>query len=153
MTILEHSWFASMFTTAAGFGWVSNSATITGDILVVLLLIMVICSLQCIRQRSGCYQLFRYTHYLFWPIFILLIIHARDFWKWAIGPMSILFVEKIYLFKRHLPKYGRTRLISVRIEDEHVLSLIIERPSNFHFHIGEYINICLPNIGKNFCFD
>ncbi|CAF1678518.1 unnamed protein product [Rotaria magnacalcarata] len=45
--------------------------------------------------------------------------------------------EKIYLLKRHLPKYGRTRLISVRIEDEYVLSLIIERPTNFSFHIGE----------------
>jgi len=137
-----------MFTTAGGIGWVSNSATITGDILFVLLILMFICSLQCIRQRSGCYQLFRYTHYLFWPIFILLIIHAETFWKWAIGPMCLLFFEKIYLLKRHLPKYGRTRLMSVRIEDEHVLSLIIERPINFNFRIGEYINICLPNISK-----
>jgi uncharacterized membrane protein YtjA (UPF0391 family) len=145
----QHSWFSSMFTTAAKFGWVGNSATITGDILFVFLLIMFICSLQCIRQRSGFYQLFRYTHYLFWPLFILLIIHAKDFWKWAIGPMFLLVFEKIYLFsRRHLSKYGRTRLISVRIEDEHVLSLIIERPVNFNFHIGEYINICLPKIGK-----
>jgi hypothetical protein len=141
-----------MFTTAAGIGWVRHSSTITGDILFVLLMLMVICSLQCIRQRSGFYQLFRYTHYLFWPIFILLIIHAQDFWKWSIGPMSLLFFEKLYLLKRHLPKYGRTRLISVRIEDEQVISLMIERPANFHFHTGEYINICLPNISKFLCF-
>ncbi|CAF1624372.1 unnamed protein product [Rotaria magnacalcarata] len=83
---------------------------------------MFIFSLQCVRQRSGFYQLFRYSHYLFWPIFILLVIHVS---------------RKIYLLKRHLPKYGRTRLISVRTEDEHVLSLIIERPNNFSFHIGE----------------
>ncbi|CAF0844651.1 unnamed protein product [Adineta steineri] len=144
-----HSWFALMFTTAAGIGWVDHSATITGVILFVLLIIMVICSFQCIRQRSGCYQLFRYTHYLFWPIFILLVIHAPDFWKWAIGPMVLFCFEKIYLFKRHLPKYGRTKLISIRIEDEHVLSLMIEKPSNFNFHVGEYINICLPNIVRN----
>jgi hypothetical protein len=141
-----------MFTTAAKIGWVGYSAPITGDILFVFLLIMFICSLQCIRQRSGGYQLFRYTHYLFWPIFILLIIHASNFWKWAIGPTTLFVLEKIYLLKRHVPKYGRTRLISVRIEDENVFSLIIERPANFHFHVGEYINICLPNISKfHFC--
>ncbi|CAF1068358.1 unnamed protein product [Adineta steineri] len=87
---------------------------------------MVICSFQCIRQRSGCYQLFRYTHYLFWPIFILLVLHAPNFWKWAIGPMVLFCFETIYLFKRHLPKYGRTKLISIGIEDEHVLSLMIK---------------------------
>ncbi|CAF1301842.1 unnamed protein product [Adineta steineri] len=144
-----HSWFSLMFTTAAEIGWVSHSATITGVILFVLLIIMVICSFQCIRQRSGCYQLFRYTHYLFWPIFILLVLHAPNFWKWAIGPMVLFCFEKIYLFKRYLPKYGRTKLISIRIEDEHVLSLMIEKPSNFNFHVGEYINICLPNIVRN----
>ncbi|CAF4304148.1 unnamed protein product, partial [Adineta steineri] len=141
-----HSWFSLMFTTAAEIGWVGHSATITGVILFVLLIIMVICSFQCIRQRSGCYQLFRYTHYLFWPIFILLVLHAPNFWKWASGPMVLFCFEKIYLFKRYLPKYGRTKLISIRIEDEHVLSLMIEKPSNFNFHVGEYINICLPNI-------
>ncbi|CAF0862575.1 unnamed protein product [Adineta steineri] len=144
-----HSWFSLMFTTAAEIGWVGHSATITGVILFVLLIIMVICSFQCIRQRSGCYQLFRYTHYLFWPIFILLVLHAPNFWKWAIGPMVLFCFEKIYLFKRYLPKYGRTKLISIRIEDEHVLSLMIEKPSNFNFHVGEYINICLPNIVRN----
>ena len=145
---LEHSWVASMFTLSAEVGWVGYSAPITGDILFVFLLIMVICSFQCIRQRTGCFQLFRYTHYLFWPIFILLVLHAEHFWKWAIGPMSLFCLEKLFLCKRHLPNYGRTRLVSVKIEDEQAFTLIIERPKNFHFHIGEYINICFPHIGK-----
>ncbi|CAF1496697.1 unnamed protein product [Adineta steineri] len=63
--------------------------------------------------------------------------------------MVLFCFEKIYLLKRHLPKYGLTKLISVRIEDEHVLSLMIEKLSNFNFHVGEYINICLPNIVRN----
>jgi len=144
----KHSWLSAMFTPAAQIGWVKHSTTITGDILLVFIFILVICSLQCIRQRSGCFQLFRCTHWLFWLIFILLVLHAEDFWKWSIGPMSLLILEKIYLLKRHLPKYGRTRLISIRLEDENVITLIIERPANFVFHVGEYINICLPNIGK-----
>jgi hypothetical protein len=139
-----------MFTTSAGIGWIGHLAPITGDILVVLLMIMFIFSLQCIRQRSGFYRLFHYTHLLFWPMFILLVIHAQNFWKWAIGPRLLLFLEKIYLLKRYSAKYGRTRLLLVRIEDKNVLTLIIERPKCFTFYTGDYINICFPNIGKYF---
>ncbi|CAF3557982.1 unnamed protein product [Adineta steineri] len=143
-----NSWSQSMFTTAAGIGWVAHSATITGDILFLLLLIMFICSLQFIRQRTGFYLLFQYTHYLFWPMFILLIIHAPSFWKWAIGPTTLLFFEKIYLLKRYLPKHGRTKLKSVRIENDNILTLVIERPQRFKFRTGNYINICFPKIAK-----
>ncbi|CAF1364557.1 unnamed protein product [Adineta steineri] len=44
---------------------------------------------------------------------------------------------------------GRTELISIRIEDAHALSFMIEKPSNFNFHVGEYINICLTCIVRN----
>lgn len=135
-----------MFTTEAQLGWVAHSAPITGVILVFLLTIMFIFSLQWIRQRSGFFQLFQYTHYLFWPIFILLVIHAEHFWKWAIGPMIILFIEKIYMLKRLSRSYGRTRLLSVRLEDKNVITLFIQRPNNFRFSVGEYINISLPVI-------
>ena len=144
--LLDVSWAASMFTTEAQLGWVAHSAPITGVILVFLLTIMFIFSLQWIRQRSGFFQLFQYTHYLFWPIFILLVIHAEHFWKWAIGPMIILFIEKIYMLKRLSRSYGRTRLLSVRLEDKNVITLFIQRPNNFRFSVGEYINISLPVI-------
>jgi len=111
---------------------------------------MFIFSLQCIRGRAGFSQAFYYTHLLFWPIFILLIIHAKDFWKWTIVPMLLFVIEKIYLLRRYVPKYGRTHLISVQIEDDEVLTLIIERPKHFPFHTGDYVNICFPNIGKYF---
>lgn len=81
-------------------------------------------------------------------MFTLLVIHSEDFWKWIVGPMSLFILEKIYLLRRHLPNYGRTHLISVRIEDNDVVTLNIERPKNFKFRTGEYINICLPNVCK-----
>ena len=137
-----------MFTTAAKIGWVGHAAPITGDILFVILVVMFVCSMQIVRQRSGWFQLFRYTHLLFWPMFVLLVIHTKHFWKWAIGPMTLFVLEKIYLFKRHIPKYGRTRLLSVRFEDKDVISLTIERPKHFRFRIGGYINICFPRLGK-----
>ncbi|CAF0735990.1 unnamed protein product [Adineta steineri] len=145
----DWSFLKSLFTTAAQLGWVADSATITGDILLIILLVMFICSLQCIRQRPGFHKLFNYTHSLFWILFLLLIVHSRDFWKWTLVPMTLYILEKIYLLKRYLPTYGRTRLISVKIEDKNVLTLIIKRPKIFNFHTGEYINICLPNIINN----
>ncbi|CAF0883282.1 unnamed protein product [Adineta ricciae] len=144
----EQTWAQSMFTTAAGIGWVGQAATITGDILFVFMIIMFVCALQCIRQRTGFYRLFQYTHLLFWPIFILMVLHAPDFWKWAIGPMILFVLEKIYLLKRYSTKYGRTRLKSIRIEDKNVLTLIIERPERLEFRTGSYINVCLPSITK-----
>ena len=144
----KHSWAASMFTTAAELGWVKYSAPITGVVLVVLLSLIFVTSLQRIRQRPGFHRIFQYTHQLFWLVFILLVIHAEKFWKWSIGPMTLLVIEKIYLLKRNVPNYGRTRLVSVRLEDENVMTLFIRRPANFRFQIGEYVNICLPNISK-----
>ena len=136
-----------MFTTAASQGWVHHSAPITGNILFILLLIMVICSLQRIRQQTGCFPLFRYTHQIFWLLFILLIIHAQDFWKWIVGPMSLFLLEKLYSWIMCCFSYGKTSLLEVILEDENVLVLIIKRPSHFDYKTGDYVKICLPIIG------
>jgi NADPH oxidase 5 len=145
---LEHSFINSMFTTARGQGWVMGSAPITGVILLVFLAFMFICAIQRIRQRPGCYKLFFYSHLLFWPVFVLLVIHSRDFWKWACGPMFLFLCEKLYTLKRYLVQKGRTQLISVKIEDKFTISLTIKRPRRFNFDTGDYVNICFPDIGK-----
>ena len=145
---IEHSFLASMFTTARGQGWIMGSAPITGVILLVVFAVMFICALQCVRHRAGCYKLFFYTHLLFWPIFVLLVIHSREFWKWVVGPTFLFLCEKLYTLKRYLASNGRTRLISVKIEDEFTFSLTIKRPPRFNFRTGDYVNICFPGIGR-----
>lgn len=147
-TSSNQSWAALMFTTASGLGWVAGSAPITGVILVVILSVMFTFSVQPVRQRPGFHTAFRYTHLLYWFIFILLIIHAPHFWKWSIGPMSIFCVEKLYLLKRYISGYGRTRIVSVRLETENILTIFIKRPNHFEFHVGDYVNICLPNLSE-----
>lgn len=145
---LEYSFASSMFTTAREQGWVMGSAPITGVILLVLFAIMLICTIQRIRQRPGCYKLFFYSHLLFWPIFILLVIHSREFWKWVCGPMFLFLCEKLYTFKRYLVRNGRTQLTSVKIESDFAISFMIKRPPRFNFNTGDYVNICFPGIGK-----
>ena len=145
---LEYSFASSMFTTARGQGWVMGSAPITGVILLVLFAIMLICTVQRIRQRPGCYKLFFYSHLLFWPIFILLVIHSREFWKWTCGPMFLFLCEKLYTLKRYLARNGRTLLTSVTIEDQFTISLTIKRPQHFNFDTGDYANFCFPDIGR-----
>ncbi|CAF1318260.1 unnamed protein product, partial [Didymodactylos carnosus] len=144
----EYTWIQQMFTTIPQYGWINGTAPITGIVLFILLFIMVLCAMQFVRQKTGYYQLFYYTHLLYVPLFILLIIHSRDFWKWFIGPIVLFSVEKLYSFKRCFGKYGLTYLLSVTIEDENVLSLIIYRPHNFSFNIGDYIFINFPLIAS-----
>ncbi|CAF1531995.1 unnamed protein product [Rotaria sp. Silwood1] len=141
-----YSFVQCMFTTIQQQGWISGLAPITGNILLVLLIIMVICALQCIRQREKFFMLFRISHLLFWPMFILLIIHSEDFWIWACGPMFLFLCEKIYLLKRYLPQKGRTHLKRITIEDDNTISFIIVRPPYFNFNTGDYVNICFPRI-------
>ncbi|CAF1470886.1 unnamed protein product, partial [Rotaria sp. Silwood1] len=142
----DYSFFQSMFTSVRQQGWVNGSAAITSNILLVLFSLMIIFSLQCIRKRTGFYMVFHYTHLLFWPIFVLLIIHSRDFWKWTCAPMFLYMCEKIYLLKRYLPKNGRTHLKSLRIEDKNTISFNINRPEHFNFNVGDYVYICFPRI-------
>ncbi|CAF3690847.1 unnamed protein product [Rotaria sp. Silwood1] len=141
-----YSFVQCMFTTIQQQGWISGLAPITGNILLVLLIIMVICALQCIRQREKFFMLFRISHLLFWPMFILLIIHSEDFWIWTCGPMFLFLCEKIYLLKRYLPQKGRTHLKRITIEDDNTISFIIVRPPYFNFNTGDYVNICFPRI-------
>ncbi|CAF2563567.1 unnamed protein product [Rotaria sp. Silwood2] len=41
-------------------------------------------------------SIFYWTHLLYLPFFVFLIIHAENFWKWIVGPLSLLLLEKIH---------------------------------------------------------
>ncbi|CAF1133458.1 unnamed protein product [Adineta steineri] len=142
----EHSWGVYMFTTKHGIGWIGDFAPLSGIILCIILIIIVICSMQWIR-RGGHFQIFYWTHLLYFPFFVILIIHAENFWKWIIGPLSLFLIEKLYsVLKRYSSHSGRTYLRFVTIEQSNVISLNINRPKNFTFKPGDYITINLPRV-------
>ncbi|CAF4737076.1 unnamed protein product [Rotaria socialis] len=142
----SHSWVAYLFTTEPNIGWVGGFASLSGFLLCIILTLMVVCSMRWIR-RGGHFQVFYWSHLLYLPFYILLIIHAPNCWKWIIGPLFIFFLEKVYsIVTRYSSRNGRTYIHSVRIEQSNVISLNIHRPKHFNFQSGDYISINIPRV-------
>ena len=97
--LTDHSWATFMFTTKPDVGWVGGFAPLSGVILCIILAIIVICSMQWIR-RGGHFQVFYWTHLLYLPFFILLILHAENFWVNFIPKKFLL--EKFDFFRNGL---------------------------------------------------
>ncbi|CAF4221190.1 unnamed protein product, partial [Adineta steineri] len=142
----EHSWSTFMFTTYPDIGWIGGFTPLSGIILCIILAIIIICSMKWIRH-GGHFQVFYWTHLLYLAFYIVLIVHARVFWKWIIAPFTLFVLEKIYSnLTRYSSDNGRTYILSVTIEPSNVICLYIHRPKNFRFKAGDYISINLPRI-------
>ncbi|XP_052694613.1 NADPH oxidase 5-like isoform X2 [Crassostrea angulata] len=138
-----------LFTTKAEVGWVGHSAYITGWPILVILIIIVICSLPFVR-RGGHFQVFYWTHMLYIPFWILLILHGPIFWMFFILPGVIFILEKISrskIIKR--ARFGNTHITEVHLLPSRVCHLTISRPDNFKYQPGDYIFIQIPVIAAN----
>ncbi|XP_062601698.1 NADPH oxidase 5-like [Saccostrea cucullata] len=135
-----------LFTTKIPMGLIPGSTYITGWALLAVLTVMIIFSLPFVR-KSGHFEVFYWTHMLYIPFWILLIIHAPTFWYYFIMPGVLFVIEKIIgskLFKR--VHYGRTFITEVCLLPSGVCHLVITRPENFQFQPGDYIFIQIPDI-------
>ncbi|CAF2205958.1 unnamed protein product [Rotaria magnacalcarata] len=142
----SHSWVAYLFTTEPNIGWVGGFASLSGLLLCIILSVIVVCSMRWIR-RGGHFQVFYWSHLLYLPFYILLIIHATNFWKWIVGPLFIFLLEKVYsIVTRCSSRNGRTYIHSVTIEQSNVISLNIHRPKHFNFQSGDYVSINIPRV-------
>ena len=78
-----------------------GSANPTGLALFFILLLMFVCSLPFVRRR-GHFEIFYWTHLLYYAYFVLLLIHAPEFWKWFLVVGLIWVVEIAYrILNRH----------------------------------------------------
>ncbi|CAL1536901.1 unnamed protein product, partial [Lymnaea stagnalis] len=137
-----------IFTHKAGIGWIAGLAPITGVVLCVVLLIMVPLSLPFIR-RKGCFEIFYWSHKLYLIFWILLIIHAKNFWKWFVVPGLVFIVESITRMQWvRLAYMGRTYIQSACLLPSEVTHLVISRPNGFNFKAGDYVFIQIPVIAK-----
>ena len=130
------------------FGLIPGIANPTGVILIIVLTVMVICSMPQVR-RSGHFEAFAWTHYLYWAYWILLILHAPDFWKWIVGPGVIFLLEMIYRQVSSVMGVGKTTISQGIILPSKVTNLIITKPPNFHFSPGDWVFIKVPTIAQN----
>ena len=53
-------------------------------------------------------QIFWWSHCLYIFYWILLILHAPNFWKWFIVPCILFIIEKLYRFGNSMSQKGKT---------------------------------------------
>ncbi|XP_048251235.1 NADPH oxidase 5-like isoform X1 [Haliotis rufescens] len=140
---------AFIFTTQADIGWVAGFAPLSGVLLVVVFVIMFICSMPFVR-RSGCFEVFYWTHMLYIPFWVLLILHCRYFWMWFIVPGLMFLLEKLFrskMIKR--VRYGNSFILEVNLLPSEVTHLVISKPPNMRFQPGDYLFIQIPDIASS----
>jgi NADPH oxidase 5 len=136
------------FTSRPGlFGLVPGWANPTGFLLIAILLIMFICSLPYVR-RGGSFEVFYWTHLLYVPFWILVILHGPVFWKWFIIPGCIFVIERVLRFIWMRSDRGKTYVSSGIILPSKVINLVIKRPFHFCHRPGDYVFINIPAIAK-----
>ncbi|KAG8222079.1 hypothetical protein J437_LFUL000523 [Ladona fulva] len=130
------------------FGLIPGEANPTGIALCFILLVMFICSQPFVR-RTGCFEIFYWTHLLYVPFWIIVIIHAPNFWKWFIGPGVIYILERGWrLVNQRARRLGRTYISSGVLLPSRVVHLVLRRPLHFDFCPGDYVFVNVPAVAR-----
>lgn len=125
------------------FGLVGGVANPTGVGLLAIMIIMFICSLPFVR-RTGHFEVFYFTHYLYVLYYVLLILHAPEFWKWFL-PVGIIWLgERIFRVAHMFAGKGRTVIEEGIVLPSKVTNLVIKRPSGFNFNPGDWVFVNIP---------
>jgi NADPH oxidase 5 len=136
------------FTSRPGlFGLIGGWANPTGFILISILMIMFVCSLPFVR-RGGSFEVFYWTHLLYIPFFILVILHGPNFWRWFIIPGCIFIIERLLRFIWMRSNRGKTYVSSGILLPSKVIHLVIKRPFHFCHRPGDYVFINIPAIAQ-----
>ncbi|XP_075327246.1 NADPH oxidase 5 [Odontesthes bonariensis] len=141
----EFSLWEFLLTTRPGIGWVKGTASLTGLVLQLLICLMVFCSSTFVR-RSGHFEVFYWSHLSYIWVWVLLIIHCANFWKWFVVPGLVFLLEKIVGIA--VSRMGSLYIVEVDQLPSKVTHLVIKRPQFFHFKPGDYIYINIPVIAK-----
>ena len=130
------------------FGLMPGMANPAGVALIVSLTVMFVCSLPFIRRR-GHFEIFYFTHLLYWAYFALLVMHAPAYWMWLIVPGLIWVAEMSYRVINVLFGAGKTVIKAGVILPSNVTNLIIERPPGFNFSAGDWVFIKIPAVASS----
>lgn len=85
-----------MLTTRPGlFGLCGGCANPTGIGLALILLVMFVCSQPFVR-RNRSFEVFYWTHLLYVPFWVLVLIHGPNFYKWFSVPLLIYLIERAH---------------------------------------------------------
>lgn len=93
-------------------------------------------------------QIFYWTHLLYVPFYLLMILHGPNFWKWVVIPGLLYLCERFYRFSLMRSEHGKTYISSGLLLPSKVTHLVIKRPPHFDFHPGDYVFVNIPAIAK-----
>lgn len=143
------TWGEYLFSVHLGIGWIGGCASLTGWILIVILIIMSLA--QPFSRSVGKFELFYYTHLLYIPFWTLLFIHAPRFWYWFIIPFTVFLIESLIRlrnFLTNLTASGQTTILKAVPLPSNVIHLTIKKPPNFEYNPGDWIYVLVPQIAK-----
>ena len=133
-----------LLTTRPGlFGLLPGWANPTGVGLMATMIVIFTCSLPFVRRR-GHFEVFYFSHYLYLLYYLLLILHAPQFYMWFL-PIGIIWLgEKIFRVVHSYMGKGRTFIEEGVVLPSKVTNLIIKRPLNFTFRPGDWVFVRIP---------
>lgn len=118
-----------------------NKYGMTGNILTVIMIIMY--SAASIKyRRSNNFTIFWYVHHLFLLFFCGLLIHAKNFYMWFLGPAALYITERLL---RNIRGSSVTIVKRVSALSSNVVHLELDKPA-FRYKSGQYCFVNCPLI-------
>ena len=139
--------FVELLFPISGKPFPRGYASLTGWIILLVLLIIVITSLPFVR-RSGHFEVFYYFHLLYIVFYCVLLLHGPQFWQWFLPPGVLFVLEALNRLRKYVWKNGRTHVVQGILLPSKVVHLVIKRPANFKFSPGDYVFVQIPSIAK-----
>ncbi|XP_069077368.1 NADPH oxidase 5 [Pleurodeles waltl] len=134
-----------LLTTRPDIGWIYGLASITGVVLQVLICLTLVCSSTFVR-KGGHFEVFYWTHLSYIWIWILLVLHGPQFWKWFLVPGLIFLLEKVIGIA--VSRIGGLYIVEANLLPSKVTHLVIKRPQFFQYKPGDYVYVNIPVIAK-----
>ncbi|XP_055337529.1 NADPH oxidase 5-like [Paramacrobiotus metropolitanus] len=129
-------------------GLVQGLASVTGWILILIFVAVVLFSLPIVRQTQH-FQLFYWFHKLVYVFWLILILHARNFWKYFCFFGVLLIVEKLRKYYIVGKKNSSAEIIHATLLPSQVMHLTIKRPENFAHNPGDFVFVKIPAVARH----
>ena len=107
-----------------------------------------VCSLPFIRRR-GFFEIFYFSHLLYWLYFPLVILHAPQPWLWMVGPLSVWLLDKALRVGNVYLGGGATKIKTGLLLPSSVTGLVVDRPAKFNFNAGDWVFVNIPAVAAH----
>lgn len=128
------------------YGW---SPLVSGFLIWMCMFFMYSAVLPSVKHHH--FEIFWYSHHLFIPFFILLLVHGRgsvgpSYWKWFVVPGTIYVFERIY---REYSAYQTVPIISITNMNDSVYSIEFSKKALPNgYKEGQYVYLNAPFLSK-----